>query len=361
MKRKALTLFILFCLILSFLPSAVANAETLPELEAPLNLTVELKQYNDGRPYFLLKWENPASILDGITYWDNHGEAPYLYQIDMKAGNGTWLSDAGGSLSGNSLHTGDDSIGETQAAVDPVSAGYAEVVDIKKNTYKFRVRYSYDYSDDNGDYYKDGPFSNIVSIGVDDFYQNASSWAKPELQAANDAELIPDILIGADMTKPITREEFCELALKLYEKTTGKTAQPVSPNPFKDTTNPQILKAFALGITKGTGDGTTFTPGKTITRQECATMLFRTIKAINPDGDYSIAGVPDFPDQKNIDSWAVEATKYMSKMGIIKGDTQGNFMPKATTTAQEASGYGTATREAAILMTVRTYKITPAD
>jgi hypothetical protein len=30
-------------------------------------------------------------------------------------------------------------------------------------------------------------------------------------------------------------------------------------------------------------------------------------------------------------------------------------MPKATTTAQEATGYGMATREAAILMTVRTY------
>jgi hypothetical protein len=68
---------------------------------------------------------------------------------------------------------------------------------------------------------------------------------------------------------------------------------------------------------------------------------------------YSIGG---FPDQKHIASWAVEATKYMSKLGIIKGDSQGNFMPKATTTAQQAAGYGTATREAAILMSVRTYE-----
>jgi hypothetical protein len=46
----------------------------------------------------------------------------------------------------------------------------------------------------------------------------------------------------------------------------------------------------------------------------------------------------------------------MSKLGIIKGDDAGNFMPKATTTAQTAAGYGMATREAAILMTVRTYE-----
>ncbi|MDD2504544.1 MAG: hypothetical protein PHG58_11990 [Clostridia bacterium] len=46
----------------------------------------------------------------------------------------------------------------------------------------------------------------------------------------------------------------------------------------------------------------------------------------------------------------------MSSIGIIKGDAQGNFMPKATTTVQEAQGYGMATREQAIAMTVRTFE-----
>ncbi|NLH00979.1 MAG: hypothetical protein GX488_03590 [Clostridiales bacterium] len=85
-------------------------------------------------------------------------------------------------------------------------------------------------------------------------------------------------------------------------------------------------------------------------------MLFRAIKTIVPSADYSVAGIKDFPDQKDISSYAVDATKYMSKLGIIKGDAAGNFMPKATTPAQTAAGYGMATREAAILMTVRTYE-----
>ncbi|MDD3852140.1 MAG: hypothetical protein PHD40_00620 [Syntrophomonadaceae bacterium] len=46
--------------------------------------------------------------------------------------------------------------------------------------------------------------------------------------------------------------------------------------------------------------------------------------------------------------------------GIIKGDTAGNFMPKATTSAQEAAGYGMATREAAVLMSVRSYEKVPS-
>ena len=190
--------------------------------------------------------------------------------------------------------------------------------------------------------------------GTDNFYSNASTWAVPELKEANGLGLIPDILKGADMTKSITREEFCELAVLLYEKMTGTTASPVTPNPFTDTTNSQILKAYNLGITMGTSS-TTFSPQTLINREQCATMLFRAIKAIAPNADYSVLGVNDFPDQKDISPWAVDGTKYMSKLGIIKGDTAGNFMPKPITLAQATAGFGMAAREAAILMTVRTY------
>ncbi|MPN51176.1 hypothetical protein SDC9_198818 [bioreactor metagenome] len=109
-----------------------------------------------------------------------------------------------------------------------------------------------------------------------------SDWAKPELQTAYDLGLIPDILIDADMTKPITREEFCELAVLLDEKVTGQAVQPVSPDPFTDTANP-----------------------------------------------HNIAGVKDFPDQALISGWAVDAAKYMCKIGVITGDAQGNFMVRA--------------------------------
>ena len=199
------------------------------------------------------------------------------------------------------------------------------------------------------------PVSNVVTIGSGSFYSDASTWAVTELQKASDLGLIPDILKGADMTKPITREEFCELSVLLYEKATAKTAEAASANPFTDTSNPQILRAYQLGITTGIS-ATTFAPKKLINREQCAAMLFRAIKAIVPGGDYSITGVKDFPDQKSISAYAVDATKYMSNIGITKGDTAGNFMPKATTSVQEANGYGMATREAAILMSVRTYE-----
>lgn len=153
------------------------------------------------------------------------------------------------------------------------------------------VLLSYQYYNDTGELCSiSSAFFNQLSIGSGSFYKDVSDWAKPELQTAYDLGLIPDILIGADMTKPITREEFCELSVLLDEKVTGQVVQPVSPNPFTDTANPQILKAFQLGITTGTST-TTFSPGALINREQCAAMLFRAIKAMKPDGEFSITGV----------------------------------------------------------------------
>lgn len=193
-------------------------------------------------------------------------------------------------------------------------------------------------------------YSNIASIGL-----VGSPWALDELKSAEAAGLIPDILKGQDLTRVITREEFAELALKLYEGVTGNAGQPISPNPFTDTQNPQILKAFKLEITLGTS-ATTFTPQKQITREECATMLFRTLKKIAPKEDFTVAGVKDFSDQKRISKWALDAAKYMSKIGIVTGNEKGEFMPKAGTAAEAAVKFGMATREQAIVMAYRAFE-----
>jgi len=347
------------------LSAFAANLPTGGSLDqAPQNLMVELKEWEDGRPYFALKWTNPQSIWELGRYGVEHGEWGAEYQIDMKIGDGQWRYDMGESLFGNALDFDEefDKPGNyitDDVTCDPMDLGVDGNADIKANIYHIRVRYAYAANQGSDeDYYIYSPFSNVVSVGTKAFYKNASGWAKTELQKAYDLGLIPDILKGADMTKPITREEFAELGVLLYEKVTGKKSDPVSPNPFTDTANPQVLKAYNLGITSGTSQ-TTFSPKVLINREQCATMLFRAIKAIHPQGDYSIAGVKDFPDQKNISTWAVESTKYMNKIGVITGDAQGNFMPKAATPAQEAAGYGMATREQAIALSVRTHDKAP--
>ena len=318
------------------------SAAQIPDsLEAPQNLTGELGKWENGQPYFHFTCDIPESVEEAnklTKVWN---------ALDWKIGSGSWATESGSLPLEKADHMLFDNVD-----IDPIDEGGWGEINIKENTYYFRMFFELQKPDGTR---VRSPFSNVIEIGTSAFYSGASSWATAELDKAAGYGLIPDILKGADMTRPINREEFAELALLLYEKTTGKTAQPASANPFTDTSNPQILKAFSLGITKGTS-ASTFSPKVLINREQCATMLFNTIKIMAPNADYSIAGVPDFPDQKHISAWAVEATKYMSKLGIIKGDLQGNFMPKATTTVQESTGYGMATREAAIIMTVKTYE-----
>lgn len=335
MKKICTALCVITTLVFGLLPMS-AFAATAP---MPYGLTASAMVVDETHP-------NGSAILnfniDGLPGDTGDTNLTWYVCIDKKMGNGDWIT------------------------VEQIpSARMLSDHQTGSNTYRFEQLWveSYDWDGVSQISYRvwvllddlvgnsglKSGYSNTAALGL-----QSSAWAIPELRQAEGLGLIPGILQGKDLTKPITREEFCELTVLLYEKTTGSAATPTSPNPFTDTTNPQILKAYQLGITKGIS-ATAFEPNTLINREQCAAMLYRAIRAIAPEVDYSVAGVKDFPDQKQISSWAVEATKYMSKIGIIKGDTSGNFMPKATTSAQQATGYGMATREAAILMTVRAY------
>lgn len=363
MKRNFLTLAISFVIILGLLP-VTALADSAPfTMETPANLKAELKEDHNGLPYFELKLDVPQSIkeldaklADDPECFEGKQCDPIEISFDYKYGNYDW--NEGPSHFWKTTDYLSEFLDRGYFEYRPFdsSVKYGDV-DIKSETYYFKARFHsmWGYSGDyiNQNVYSN--YSNTVKIGNPAYWSNASTWAAPELQKAIDAGLVPEILRGADMTKAITREEFCELSVLLYEKTTGKAAEAVAANPFTDTANPQILKAYKLGITSGTS-AATFSPRVLINREQCAAMLFRAIKSIRPDGDFNTAGVKDFPDQKHISGWAVEATKYMSKAGIISGNKEGEFMPKAVTTAQEAAGYGMATREQAIAMSMRAYE-----
>lgn len=317
-----------------------AAASKIIKLDAPQGLKVEVKKNSSGKPYFQLDWIIPETIVAA------NQQLPVYHIIDFKVGDGKWLSETtkwdGMPGAVANLLTSNDTL-------NPVEKNLIDKVVIEENTYYFRVAYVCEPTKNNPVI---SPYSNIASTKMA-AYSDASSWAKPEIDEADKNGLIPASLRGTDMTKPITREEFAELAVKLYEKTTGKAAAVSSSNPFTDTKNSEILKAYNLGITKGNSP-TTFAPKYLIDREQVATMLSRAIRIMVPEADFSIEGAPTFTDQQHISSWALEHVKYMSKIGIIKG-ADGKFMPKAITSAEIASGYANTTREQAVAMSLRTF------
>lgn len=170
---------------------------------------------------------------------------------------------------------------------------------------------------------------------------NASKWARAEIDKAIDNELA-SVRVLRDFQKPITREEFCELMVNLYESLSGEDAEMVWPSPFNDTENFEVLKAYNLGIVNGTGNGQ-FSPDKPLNREQMAKMFFTTIQLVYPNIGDDVEDI-SFADKDQISVWAKQAINYMFKEKIILG-SDNKFNPK-----QEAS------REQAIVLVNRVFE-----
>lgn len=334
---------IIVCLamLLTNISFTMAAPKNIP---APENLTAELATYSDGTPYFKIGFEVPSSIKELVNKEYDYSEAGenYFLELEYKIGNGNWQTPGSGF----------SSIAWQNVSLRLEDVGVDGNIDIKANTYHIRAKFICHtfYPNEEGvrisgnTYYS--PYSNICSIGAEAYqkYKNASNWAIPELDKAVEYGFITD-KIKDKMNGPITREEFCEIVIKLFEKTLGRAATYSNMDVFSDTKNPQIFKAYELGIVKGVG-GDKFAPNQLVNREQIASMMHRAVKVIKPSADFSIQGAETYADEALISPWALESVKFMNKNGFIKGFAEGKFDPKGTTT-----------REQAVVMAVRTFEM----
>src|SRR5690606_35472313 len=91
---------------------------------------------------------------------------------------------------------------------------------------------------------------------------------------------------------------------------------------------------------------TSFAPNASITRQELSVMLVRTMKALDSKFQPTVSKSISFADGNEIASWAIKEVQYMFDQGIIQGVGGSRIEPTGLTT-----------REQAIVLTVRTFKL----
>ena len=188
-----------------------------------------------------------------------------------------------------------------------------------------------------------------------------SDWAQTELEKAEDYGLIPDCLVGVDYSKSITRAEFAAVSVKVYEALSGVKAIPALNNPFVDTRDVEVLKAYNIGAVNGTS-ATTFTPNALLNREQAATMLTRVFKKVSlvgwtleTDSQFVLRyqKPAPFADDRFISDWAKDSVYFMAANNIIKGVGDNKFKPNNKTSAREAQNYANATREQALAIAVR--------
>jgi len=177
----------------------------------------------------------------------------------------------------------------------------------------------------------------------------AAEWARALILSAILKGFVPEDLQD-NYSDVITREEFCRMAVNWIEYALGKSIDAVladngvsrNPNAFSDTTNPDILAAFALRILSGVVAPTETAPGRfnpngDFTRQEAAVMITNTCRAIGVDVDNPPTS--DFADLNTADVWARSGINFARAKGIMSGVTSTPpllFEPHTTFTRQES-------------------------
>ena len=154
------------------------------------------------------------------------------------------------------------------------------------------------------------------------------SWAQDYVERANSLRLVPPIF--DNLTLPITRAEFTDIAVRLYEMTTDR--EITGRMEFNDTDDINVQKMGYLGVVAGVGGGN-FAPYNTLTREQAALMISRLAYAI---GQPFPSSRPTFSDNENISSWAVVAVGQMQENGIMGGTGSNNFSPRDDYTIQQS-------------------------
>ena len=166
-----------------------------------------------------------------------------------------------------------------------------------------------------------------------------STWAQSDVNFALNDNLLDLELLGNDYTKNISRLQFCSVVVRLAEEMTGKTITPAAANTFTDTSSPYVLKAYAAGITSGTSE-TTFSPDATLNRQQMATFLYRTLRYIEKNSDYSYTSytskLANYTDRGQLESWAEESMAFMNALDLIKGTSDTTLSPNNKCTIEQA-------------------------
>lgn len=175
--------------------------------------------------------------------------------------------------------------------------------------------------------------SGIVSAS------SPSSWALAEVNEARGKGLILPEADG-DYQEDITRELFCKLIVNLVELVTDSPVTITIANPFTDTSNTDVIKAYQLGIVNGTST-TTFSPNDLINREQIAAMMMRAARELDSLMGHhftmiQLVGDPTFADTDEISSWALYDIRVANAIGVMNGVGGNRIDPKGTTTIEQS-------------------------
>lgn len=158
--------------------------------------------------------------------------------------------------------------------------------------------------------------------GKDTQISFSNTYYAEECSKAAEAGYVIDAL-GTDFTKTITRSQFCKLVVHMLEVKSGAALEPAE-NPFQDTDDPDILKAYGAGVTNGT-TATTFSPDALLNRQQLAAMLDRALGVLGVTA--ASADMSAYQDWDKVGDFAKAAVAKLNTLEVMKGTSDTTLSP----------------------------------
>lgn len=185
-----------------------------------------------------------------------------------------------------------------------------------------------------------------------------SSWAKGEIVNASYLSLLNNtVSLPNNFTQPITRGQFCDLLvnyimIQLSEERLFNLSSDGVLNVMNSSISsvrhgfvseqyqltPAILFCYANNIVYGKSNSY-FGINDYITREEAATMLYRTMQylgSINRNFKYSNQTNIRFADDYNVSSWAKDSVSIVNSMYVMQGIGNDCFDPKNYYTIEQS-------------------------
>ena len=166
-----------------------------------------------------------------------------------------------------------------------------------------------------------------------------SDWAKPEIDKADAAGLIPVLAGEPGWRDTARRVHFAQIVVQLVETVLDEKLAKAPEDTFYDCSDEAVLKAYKAGIINGIGDDK-FDPKSGVSREQLATMLWRAAEYIQKRGEGKTlkkgAGLDGYADKDSVSDYAVEAVAALAENGIMKGTSETTLSPQDGCTIEQS-------------------------
>lgn len=145
--------------------------------------------------------------------------------------------------------------------------------------------------------------------------------------------------VGHDLFAPGTQLNRATVTTVLYRLSgspTVKGSSPFTDVPAGTWYTDAIVWASQNGIVNGYGDGI-FAPGKAVTREEMAAMIYRYWQHQGGDAVEDTSALNGFADATQVASWARDAMAWCVEKDVINGTSETQLSPKTGATRAQVA------------------------